>query len=40
MCDYRLFVYNEDGQVVGLAKVISAANDHEAIAQAEAIRGE
>jgi hypothetical protein len=39
MRDYRLFVYNENGQVVAPAKVISAANDSEAIAQAEAIRG-
>jgi hypothetical protein len=39
MRDYRLFVYNENGQVAGPAKVISAANDDEAIAQAEAMRG-
>jgi hypothetical protein len=39
MCEYRLFVYGEDGRIVGIAKVISAANDSEAIAQAEAIRG-
>jgi hypothetical protein len=39
MHDYRLFIYNENGQVTGAAQVISAANDDEAIAQAEAIRG-
>jgi hypothetical protein len=36
---YRLFVYREDGQLIGPAKIIHAANDAEAIAQAEAIRG-
>jgi hypothetical protein len=39
MGDYRLFVYKENGQVVGVAKVISAANDDEAIAKAKAIHG-
>jgi hypothetical protein len=39
MDEYRLFVYDEDGQLIGAAHVISAANDDEAIAQAEAIRG-
>jgi hypothetical protein len=39
MHGYRLFVYSQDGQVIGPAKIISAANDAEAIAQAEAIRG-
>ena len=39
MHGYRLFVYSQDGQVIGPAKLISAANDTEAIAQAEAIRG-
>jgi hypothetical protein len=39
MGDYRLFVYNENGQLVGPGQVISAANDDEAIAQAEALRG-
>ena len=35
----RLFLYSDDGQLIGLARVIQAANDTEAIAQAEAIRG-
>ena len=39
MHDYRLFVYNENGQVVGRARIITAANDAEAIVQAEAMRG-
>jgi hypothetical protein len=39
MHDYRLFVYNENGQVVGSARIITAANDAEAIVQAEAMRG-
>jgi hypothetical protein len=39
MRDYRLFVYNENGQVVGPPMAISAANDSEAIAQAEVTRG-
>jgi hypothetical protein len=39
MHGYRLFVYSQDRQVIGPAKIISAANDAEAIAQAEAIRG-
>jgi hypothetical protein len=39
MHNYRLFVYNENGQVIGAAQVISAGNDSEAIAQAEALRG-
>src|ERR1700758_5278539 len=39
MRDYRLFVYNQNGQIVGPATVISAPNDDEAIAQAEALRG-
>jgi hypothetical protein len=36
--DYRLFIYNEDGQMVE-APVISAVNYEEAAAKAEAIRG-
>ena len=36
---YRLFVYSDDGQLIGAATVIHAANDAEAIAQAEVIRG-
>jgi hypothetical protein len=36
---YRLFIYSDDGQLIGPAKIIHAANDAEAIAQAEAIRG-
>jgi hypothetical protein len=39
MGSYRLFVYNQNGQVVAPAKAISAANDSEAIAQAETIHG-
>jgi hypothetical protein len=39
MDKYRVFVYREDGQLVGSAVIIDAANDHEAIAQAEVIRG-
>jgi len=39
MHGYRLFVYIEDGQLIGAAKVIHAANDADAIAQAEALRG-
>jgi hypothetical protein len=39
MLGYRLFVYSEDGQLIGAAKVIHAANDADAIAQAEAMRG-
>ena len=38
MDPYRLFVYRDDGQLVGSAVVIDAAND-EAIAQAEVVRG-
>jgi hypothetical protein len=36
---YRLFVYSDDGQLIGTATVIHAASDTEAIAQAEAMRG-
>jgi hypothetical protein len=36
---YRLFIYSEDGQLVGPAMIIHAANDVEAIAQAEVVRG-
>jgi hypothetical protein len=36
---YRLFLYTDDGQFIGPAGVIHAANDVEAIAQAEAMRG-
>jgi hypothetical protein len=39
MGPYRLFVYSEGGQLIGAATVIHAANDAEAIAQAEAMRG-
>jgi hypothetical protein len=39
MRDYRLFVYDKNGQVIGPAKVILAADDSEAIAQAEALHG-
>ena len=37
--EYRLFVYDEKAQTVGPAKSISAGNDAEPIAQAEAIHG-
>ena len=39
MDTYRLFVYRDDGQFVGPATVIDAANDDEAIARAEVARG-
>ena len=39
MDPYRLFVFSDDGQPLGPATVIHAANDSEAIAQAEAVRG-
>jgi hypothetical protein len=39
MDNYRLFAYRDDGQIVGSAVVIDAANDDEAIAQAEVVRG-
>lgn len=34
--EYRLFTYNQDGQIVGPPVAISAPNDDEAIAKAEA----
>jgi hypothetical protein len=40
MDTYRLLVYRDDGQLVGSAVIIDAANDDdEAIAQAEVVRG-
>jgi hypothetical protein len=39
MDPYRLFVYREDGQLIGLGIVIHAADDAHAIAQAEIVRG-
>jgi hypothetical protein len=39
MDSYRLLIYREDGQLIGPATIVHAANDAEAIAQAEAIRG-
>jgi hypothetical protein len=36
---YRLFVYREDGRPLGAATVIHAADDAEAIARAERMRG-
>ena len=36
---YRLFIYDDNGQLIGPAKIIHAANDAEAIAQAEVVRG-
>jgi hypothetical protein len=34
--EYRLFTYNQDGQIVGPPVAISAPNDDEAVAKAEA----
>jgi hypothetical protein len=39
MDPYRLFVYRYDGHLIGRATNIHAANDAEAIAQAEVMRG-
>jgi hypothetical protein len=39
MDTYRLYVYRDDGRLVGSAVAIDAANDDEAIAQAEVVRG-
>ena len=39
MDPYRLFVYRDDGHLIGPAKTIHAANDAEAIRQAEVMRG-
>jgi hypothetical protein len=39
MDPYRLFVYREDGQLIGPGIVIHAADDAHAIAQAEIVRG-
>jgi hypothetical protein len=39
MPDYRLVIHGQDGQVTGPAQVVSAADDAEAIARAEAVRG-
>jgi hypothetical protein len=39
MDPYRLFVYRDDGYLIGRATTIHAANDAEAIAQAEVMRG-
>jgi hypothetical protein len=39
MDPYRLFVYREDGQLIGPGMVIHAADDAHAIAQAEIVRG-
>ena len=36
---YRLFVYRDDGRPLGAAISIRAADDAEAIAQAERVRG-
>ena len=36
---YRLFVSGDDGHLIGPAKTIHAANDAEAIRQAEVMRG-
>src|SRR5262245_45129322 len=37
--EYRLFVYGNEGHLVGPAKTIPAINDEEAAAKAETIRG-
>jgi hypothetical protein len=39
MDPYRLVVYREDGQLIGPGMVIHAADDADAIAQAEIVRG-
>ena len=39
MDPYRLFVYRYDGHLIGRATNIHAANDAEAIARAEVMRG-
>jgi hypothetical protein len=39
MQDYRIFELNQDGNVAGLARRITAANDQEAILEAEAMIG-
>jgi hypothetical protein len=39
MDPYRLFVYSDDGRLIGTGTVIHAANDAEAIVQAEAMCG-
>jgi hypothetical protein len=39
MDSYRLFVYRDNGQLVRSAVIIDAANDDDAIAQAEVVRG-
>ena len=36
---YRLFVYSDDGRLLGPAMIVHADNDAEAIAQAEVVRG-
>lgn len=36
---YRLFLFNQDGQITGPPLAISAAGDDDALAKAEAIRG-
>jgi hypothetical protein len=39
MDPYRLFVYGDDGRLIGPATVVHAANDAEAVAQPEATSG-
>jgi len=39
MHDYRLFIFDHNGQITGSAKASSASSDEDAIAQAEALRG-
>ena len=39
MDPYRLFVYSDDGRLIGPGIIVHAADDAEAIAHAEAIRG-
>jgi hypothetical protein len=39
MPDYRLYVFDDEGQLVGPAVVIHATSDDDAILQAETVRG-
>ena len=36
---YRLFVYSDDGRLIGPGIIVHAADDGEAVAEAEAMRG-
>ena len=39
MDPYRLFVYSDDGRLIGPGIIVHAADDGEAVAQAAAMRG-